>query len=147
MKSSIPKRRWLFVALLTPLLLLYVWSQFSKELRFVRSIGAKNLRTYVTELHQRGSWKLADGELLKEMWHKAFANHGVVAVKPYTNGLLVVFKRSDRYEQGVYIQSNQSESPYDGSGISFKELADGIYRFEQKNRLAYSAPQTSFPNN
>lgn len=141
MKSPSLIQPWMFIALAMPLLLLVSCSRYAKEKEFVQAVGAEKLTTYAAELQQKDAWKTVKGQLPKEMWHEAFASHGVLQVKQYFTGLQIVLETRDRNERGVYIATDKSSPPEDGSGIHFEKLADGVYWFEQKNRVQYIPPE------
>ncbi len=111
------------------------------EQKFVEAVGAEKLTAYVSDLERRDVWKAAKGQLPKEMWHEAFAGHGVLQVKQYFTGVQIVLETRDRNERGVYVATDKSQTPEDGSGIHFEKLADGIYGFEQRNRVQYIPPE------
>lgn len=129
-------RAGLLIALTMPLLLTSC-SRYGKEREFVEAIGTERLTAYASDLERKDVWKAAKGQLPKDMWHETFASHGVLEVKRYFAGVQIVLDTRGRKDRGVYIVADRTQTPEDGSGIHFEKLADGVYGFEEKNRVQY----------
>jgi hypothetical protein len=118
-------------------------SKFAKEQKFIDAVGRITLSHMLWSLRKKGVWRLVKARLPKEMWHEKFADHGVIEVKQYFNGAQVVLEKSDRDERGVYITTDKSQAPENGSGVTFERVSDGIYWFEQRNSDEYIPPGTT----
>src|SRR5215217_2008532 len=118
-------------------LFLSACNRYSREEKFLETVGAQKLTALSTALATSN----VKGELPVEKWPQNFAQHGVLQVKPYFDGLQVILERRGKFERGVFVAGSQNQTPEDGSGITFVRLTNGIYWFEQKNRVQYIPPE------
>ena len=109
-----------------------------KPHHLIAALGATNLLAYAQITQQSAIWTNLQGPLPREFWHPAFAKIGVIRVQHYMTGMQIVLTQSGRKESGVYVPMDTEESPSDGSGISFTKVADGVFLYEEKIRMAYT---------
>lgn len=109
-----------------------------KPHHLVTAIGTTNLLAYSRSTQQTATWSNLQGPLPKELWHPAFAKSGVIRVQHYMTGMQIVLAQSGRKESGIYVPMDTEDTPNDGSGTAFNKVADGVFLYEEKIRVAYT---------
>ena len=129
----------LIVKFLTVLFCCFFFGCSSKE-DDIRKIGAKPLKNAarLTLERYRASGQPDAPDIPSTHWAKEIQMLNAKSVKIYMEGVLVVTKETNRYQEGVYICTDQKD-PEDwsgGSGVEVEKILDNVYTVSIKLRRA-----------
>jgi hypothetical protein len=110
-----------------------------KVRRLVWHVPQAELRSYAA-LVSRNGVLAASSSIEMDDWHPGFAKAGVKEVRPYIDGILIVLNQGTRSQTGVFvpIADEPDSAPYDGSGIEFEDIGQGIFSFEEEARQPFA---------
>lgn len=110
-------------------------SQESQGLALLQKIGEASLLKYVDAIEEGLPHTKLDGNKVpKQLWQQDFAGCGVREVKCMADGLMIVLRVDQRYEEGVFVSFQTAEEPHEGSGVSCSKISDRIYWLTEKTR-------------
>lgn len=114
-------------------------SSRSRAISIARDIGVAKLRADLQALAASPAGQ--QHEIPQSAWPESVRRFQPLSVQRHMNGVLMVFSRAEREQEGMLVMLDASEDPGSGgSGVSYDSLGEGLFWCVEKIRTPYIPP-------